>query len=150
MPRLSLFTDIEWVKVKCKNVCWKCLPYLSPFFRYSNSNYAWPWPLPLEWVKLKPKYTNWNLICGFIFDFNSFWRNCHRLRDVYTRNVLDLDLYNGPRSNVNMPIERAHATCYVPPIEMFALSVTVYVIFTHDRPNVLDSYLWPWTRKSRT
>ena len=37
---------------------------------------------------------------------------CHRLQDIYSQNVHDLDLvlHNVQRSNVNIPIEMRHAT----------------------------------------
>ena len=39
-------------------MCWqyKCLFYLSPSARYSQSKCPWPWPWPLEWSKVKCKY----------------------------------------------------------------------------------------------
>ena len=44
----------------------------------------------------------------------------------------DLDLKNGQRSNVNMPVERPHATPYVLAMAMFAISVTVCKITTYS------------------
>ena len=63
---------------------------------------------------------------------------CHHFRDINSPNVRDLDTdgYNETRSNVNMPIEIPHATFYLMPIAMFALS-----------PFAIDSqskYAWPW------
>ena len=44
--------------------------------------------------------------------------------------MLDLDLYNVPRSNLNMLIESLHATSYLMAIVMFVLSFTACTIFT--------------------
>ena len=59
---------------------------------------------------------------------------CHRLRNIYSRNVHDLniDLYNLPMSNVNISIERPHATSYVLVIAMSVLSVIACEIITYE------------------
>ena len=54
---------------------------------------------------------------------------------------LDLDLYNGSMSNINMPKKRRYATFYVLAIAMSVLSVAVYEIITFESPNVFDSNL---------
>ena len=61
---------------------------------------------------------------------------CHRLQDINSRNLHDLDpdLYNGERSNVNMLIERPRATFVV-------LEITVCPTFHRlrdVRPNSLN------------
>ena len=38
--------------------------YLSPFVRYSQSKYAWSWPI--EWFKFKCKYANVKVVCSFL------------------------------------------------------------------------------------
>ena len=51
--------------------------------------------------------------CEFIFvGTSNISPICQRLRHINSENVhaLDPDLKNGPRSNVNMPIERPHGT----------------------------------------
>ena len=60
-------------------------------------------------VNVKYKYGNGKTLCEF--QFVGIIKICHRLRDINSRNVhdLDIDLHNVPRSNVNMPIERPHA-----------------------------------------
>ena len=50
---------------------------------------------------------------------------CERL----SQNVHDIDLYYGPRSNVNMPMEKSYATLYLFAIAIFAPSVTICKIF---------------------
>ena len=83
----------------------------------------------------------------FTFDGNSNARFiCHHFRDFRNRNVnnLDLHLQNWPRSNVNMSVERLHATFYVLVIIMFFSFVIVCEIFTFELLNVINSNLWPW------
>ena len=65
------------------------------------------------------------------------------MRDILSRNVrdLDLDLKNGPRPNVSMPVERPYEPFYLFAIAVFALFVAVCEIITHELPNVLDSNL---------
>ena len=60
----------------------------------------------------------------------------HRLCDIHSQNVydLDFDLPNGPRSNVNTPIESQLATSYTLAIVIITLSVTVYEITTFNPP----------------
>ena len=55
----------------------------------------------------------------------------HHLREIPNQNVhnFDLDLLNGPWSNVNMSLETPYATLCVA-IAMVALSVTVCEILT--------------------
>ena len=45
---------------------------------------------------------------------------------------VDLDLYNGPRSNTNIPIESQQLTSYMLEIIMFALLVTIYKMITFN------------------
>ena len=67
---------------------------------------------------------------------------CHRLRDIDSGIVhdLDLELQNRPRSNVNMPIELPYATLYLLTIEIiityiyYALSSSV--MFSQPRMNL--------------
>ena len=55
---------------------------------------------------------------------------------------LDLHIYNGLRSNVNLPIEIPYyETFYLLAKAMFVLFVAVYKIITYDLPNVLNSTL---------
>ena len=68
-------------------------------------------PWPLEWVKYK--YAKGKAICNFLFGDNSnICTICHSLWDINSWNVHDLapELYNWSRSNVDIPIERPHAT----------------------------------------
>ena len=44
--------------------------------------------------------------------------------------ILVEGMKNGPRSNVNMPIEKTYATLYLLAIAVFALSVTICEEFT--------------------
>ena len=67
----------------------------------------------------------------------------HHFRDINNRNVhdFDLDLCNGPRSNLDIPIERPRAISYVLAIAMFAISIIVYEISAYEFPsNALDLY----------
>ena len=43
---------------------------------------------------------------------------------------LDLDIYNGPRSNINMLIESVYATSYLTANAMFAPYVIIVKIFS--------------------
>ena len=58
---------------------------------------------------------------------------------------IDLDLKNGPRSNVNMPIESQYLTMA---IVMFSLSVTVCEIFVVENMHDLDLDLLSWLRSN--
>ena len=59
---------------------------------------------------------------------------------------LDFDLYNGPRSNVNIPIESQQATFYVLATAIFVLSVAVYLIFSQNLHDLdFDLQNWPWS-----
>ena len=51
----------------------------------------------------------------------------HHIRNIHSRNVhdIDLDIQNGPKLNINIPIESPHATSYVLAIAIFAPSVAV-------------------------
>ena len=61
----------------------------------------------------------------------------------YSRNVHDLDLMIGPRSDDNMLIEIPYAISYLMAIVMFATSVTVCQIITYELPNVVHLNLLP-------
>ena len=65
--------------------------------------------------------------------------------EMLSQNIhdLDLDLWNGLRSNVNTQIERRYAYFYLLAIAMFVLSVGVWETITNERSNVLDSNLKP-------
>ena len=56
----------------------------------------------------------------------------------------DLDLYNGPRSIVNIPIiiETPYATSYVMAIVMFAWTVTIFEILAVEMCMSLTLTLW--------
>ena len=87
------------------------------------------------------RYTNRMAVCNFLFVGKS--NVCpiyHRLWDTLSRNVhdLDLDLSNGPRWNVNTPIERPHATFACVDKCNVSLSVTVCEMITYE--------LRRWTR----
>ena len=86
------------------------------FSNFSESNCEWPWLF--------------TCIIGqgqmWIYQFKdnrrlSTYGNCnvcsinHRLRDICSRNMhnLDLDLYNGPRPIVNVPIKSQYTTFYM-------------------------------------
>ena len=57
------------------------------------------------------KYASEMVVCNFVFVGNSnVCPICHRLWDIINRNVHDLDLWDGPRSNVNMQVKRPYAT----------------------------------------
>ena len=55
----------------------------------------------------------------------------HHFQDIYCGNVhdLDLDLYNGPRSNVNMLNESPCMTCHLMAIVIFYLFLIISKIF---------------------
>ena len=60
--------------------------------------------------------------CDFIFDGNSnVCPICHHFRDIYSRNVHDLDLHNGLTTNMNKPSEWKKATSYLVAIAMFVI-----------------------------
>ena len=63
---------------------------------------------------------------------------------------LDLDIYNGLRSNVNLPIEILYETFYLLAKAMFVLFVAVYKIITYDLPNLLHSTLSHLKSRSST
>ena len=96
---------------------------------------------------MSDKYVNGKAVCNCLIVGNSsVCPICRRLRDINCRNVhgLEPDLLNGPRSNINMPVERPHATSDVLTFAMFALSVSVCEIITYELSNVCDSNHWPW------
>ena len=45
--------------------------------------------------------------------------------EIFSRNLHDLELFSGSRSNVNMPIERPNMTFCLMAVVMLALSVTI-------------------------
>ena len=90
----------------------------------------------LKWPKVKSKYANRKAISAFLFAGKS--NVCHRSPDFHSRNFLELNSKNEPKSNVNMRIERPHVTSYVLSIAMFVLSVTVCEIITYELLNVLQ------------
>ena len=55
----------------------------------------------------------------------------HHFQDIHCGNVrgLDLDLYNGPRSNVITPMKSPYMTCYLMAIVICTLFVTLSKIF---------------------
>ena len=57
---------------------------------------------------------------------------CYHLREIRNRNAhdLDLDLWTGSMSNINMPPGRPDAIFYLLAIAMLALSTTVRMILT--------------------
>ena len=63
-----------------------------------------------------------------IFIFNgksSVIQICHNFKHIRNRNVHDLDLQNGPRSNENILIKSPYATSYLMTITfLFALYIT--------------------------
>ena len=70
--------------------------------------------LSSEKVNVKCKSVNGKPTCDSLFVGNSnFCPICHCLRDIDSQNVHDLELQNGARSNVNMLLERPHATSCV-------------------------------------
>ena len=92
----------------------------------------------IEWVIVKCKYADLRHIYIYIFIYIYIYHfqlegKCnvrsihHHLRHTRSRKVhyIDLDLSNGPRSNVNTQIESASMTSYLIAIEMFAISVTI-------------------------
>ena len=81
---------------------------------------------------MKFKSGNRKPACDFIFVGNgNVCPICQYLREIDSGNVhnLDLNLQNGPMSNINIPIERPYSTFYLLAISMFALSVTIYEKF---------------------
>ena len=75
----------------------------------------------------------------------SFNPICHHLKDIHCRDMhdLDLDLWNWPRSNVNMPNESRYMT-------LFDVTSNCYPIWHHfqdiDCWNV--PWSWPWPLES--
>ena len=65
--------------------------YLSSFMRYSQSKIAWPWLLPLEWSKVKCKYTIRKPIGDLLFIGNcNICPICHCFQDIHCQNFDDL------------------------------------------------------------
>ena len=64
---------------------------------------------------------------------------CHRLRDMHSPNVHDLDhdMLNWSWSNVNTPVERQHVTFHFFVLAMFVQLVAVCKIITYELLNVL-------------
>ena len=60
---------------------------------------------------------------------------CHHSPEIHNRNVhdLNLDLYIGSMSNINMPMRRRYATFSFLAVAMFALSVSVCDILTVEK-----------------
>ena len=106
--------------------------------------------LTFKTANAKREYANWTAICNFLFVSNSSVCAIFRhSRDIHSLNVHNLDLENEPRSNVNMPIEKAHATFCVGNCNV-SLSVTVCTIISHETPNIFNSITWPWKLRSKT
>ena len=85
-------------------------------------------PSPLEWAKAKFNYANEKTVCDFRFvDNSSVCHICHHLRDIHSRDVhdLDVDLSNGPRSNLTMQMGRPYASFDLLAKATFATSVTI-------------------------
>ena len=57
---------------------------------------------------------------------------CHHLRDIRNQNVLDLDLQNGPRSNINILIKSRNIDSYLMTISMSVRSFTIYEIIANQ------------------
>ena len=54
--------------------------------RYSQSKFSWPWLWPLEWQKVKCKYTNRKPIDDFLWFGNSnICPICHHLEDFQSK-----------------------------------------------------------------
>ena len=72
------------------------------------------------------------------FANNNVYHICHRLRDIDSRNMhdLDFDLFSRPRSNVNMSMEMLHVTFCVGNSSVTCLSP--FARYSHEFPNVLD------------
>ena len=67
-------------------------------------------------------------VCDFIFVvISNVCPICHRLQGIINQNVHDLDpdLKNWTRLNVNMSVERPHATFNILAIAKLVLSITV-------------------------
>ena len=78
------------------------------------------------------KYNKQKPIYDLLFDGNSnFLRISQHFQDIHWRNVhdLDLDLWNGPRSNVVTSIESPYMICYLVTIVISILFVTISKIF---------------------
>ena len=58
--------------------------------------------------------------------------------EIFSQNMHDfaIDLWNGTRSNVNMPMERLYATSYLWAIVMFALSSFASEMYTNFTFNI--------------
>ena len=66
-------------------------------------------------------YTDRKRMCDMIFNSNNdAYPTCYHFRDIPSRTVQDLDLYNGSRSNQNMLIESSYTTLYLMAIVMIA------------------------------
>ena len=61
--------------------------------------------------------------------------------------TLTFGFFYGPRSNINMPLERPHATFCV--VNSNVECVTICELIAHGRRKVLDSNLWSWKWRSR-
>ena len=66
---------------------------------------------------------------------------CDHYRDICSRTAhgIDLDIYNGTRSNVNRKMERPYATFFLFALAMFSPSVIVCEIIAQELANVPDS-----------
>ena len=72
-------------------------------------------------LQKKPNTTDRKRMCLLIFNNNiNSCPTCYHFRDIPSRNVQDLDLYNGSRSNQNMLIESHYTTLYLMTIVMIA------------------------------
>ena len=72
----------------------------------------------MEWVRVKCKY----IIPKLLFDSNcDVCHIGHHFHEFFCQCMhdLDYDLWNGPRSNVNMPIKNPYMTCYLMVIVFF-------------------------------
>ena len=97
---------------------------------------------PVELAKVIYKYAKRKIIADFLFSdgCNVCSINLLLRDDICSRNIhyLDLDLYNWPRSNVNVPIKSQYTTSNMQTIVTFALSVTICEINTLIYRNGLD------------
>ena len=74
---------------------------LSPFARYSQSKCAWPWHL--ETANVKCKYANRKdiYVISYLLVIAMFGLSVAICEKFKSRELLDLDLYNEPWSNVS-------------------------------------------------
>ena len=105
------------------------LYYLLPFMRYSQLKCAWSWC----WHWNCPRSNvNMRNICSIN---QSLW-------DIHSRNANDLDLSNGPKWNVSIPIERACKSFH---LIIHCLSPFPRYSQINEMPKILP---WKWMSRS--